>query len=117
MINEDLQSSAHNFITQRKLLSKERRSREYFVTEGIINHWNDWTSWEIDEDKVLLNWTSDVKLGYSSVPKANSAERSTYDALGNIIHNTYATKQDIGDIETALDNIIAIQNELLGVNE
>ena len=117
LINEDLQSSAHNFITQRKLLSKERRSREYFVTEGIINHWNDWTSWEIDEDKVLLNWTSDVKLGYSSVPNANSAEHSVHDALGNIIHDTYATKQDIGDIETALDNIIAIQNELLGVNE
>ena len=40
--------------------------------------------------------------------------KAYYDALGRGIHNTYATKDEVGNIETALDNIIAIQNQLIG---
>lgn len=36
------------------------------------------------------------------------------DIKGNDIVNTYATKEELGDIETALDNIIEIQNSLIG---
>lgn len=36
------------------------------------------------------------------------------DANNNPIHETYATKGELGNIETALDNIIAIQNQLIG---
>ena len=39
------------------------------------------------------------------------------DKLGNVIHEFYATKEEVGDISTALDNIIAIQNNLLGVSK
>lgn len=41
--------------------------------------------------------------------------RSTYaDSEGNLIVDTYATKEEVGNIETALDSIITIQNELIG---
>ena len=39
------------------------------------------------------------------------------DKLGNVIHEHYATKEEVGEISTALDGIIAIQNNLLGVSE
>ena len=47
----------------------------------------------------------------SSASLANVAK---YDDEGNYIPDTYATKKEVGDIETALDNIIAIQNSLIG---
>lgn len=43
--------------------------------------------------------------------------KANRDSLGNVINETYATKAEVGDIETALDGIIAIQNTLLGVSE
>ena len=39
---------------------------------------------------------------------------ATKDGLGRYIVSTYATKDELGNIETALDNIIAIQNQLIG---
>lgn len=66
---------------------------------------------------------------------ANVSEESRRDSRGNIIYETYATKSEaskietslgediseieksIGDIKTALNEIIAIQNQLMGVNE
>lgn len=51
---------------------------------------------------------------------AESSNSAVTDGIGNIITDTYATKEElntaIGDIETALDGIIAIQNELIGGN-
>lgn len=43
--------------------------------------------------------------------------KANRDNLGNIINEYYATKEEVGDISTALDNIIAIQNNLLGVSK
>ena len=43
--------------------------------------------------------------------------KANRDKLGNVINEYYATKGEIGDISTALDGIIAIQNNLLGVSE
>ena len=34
--------------------------------------------------------------------------------ISNWVHMTYATKEEMGDIDTALDSILAIQNELIG---
>ena len=42
------------------------------------------------------------------------AKRAERDANYNVITDTYATKAEVGDIETALDSIIAIQNGLIG---
>ncbi len=43
--------------------------------------------------------------------------KANRDKLGNVINEYYATKEEVGDISTALDNIIAIQNTLLGVSK
>ena len=43
-----------------------------------------------------------------------NVECATKDGLGRYIVSTYATKEEVGNIETALDNIIAIQNQLIG---
>lgn len=69
----------------------------------------------------------DIENGNTTVGKASYAEgadianSSATDALGNDIPTTYAKKSElaeaIGDVETALDGIIAIQNNLLGVSE
>lgn len=51
------------------------------------------------------------------VKNALFAQYATKDYINNIIHETYATKFEVGSIETALDGIIAIQNQLMGVTE
>jgi hypothetical protein len=53
-------------------------------------------------------------LGESTYWEILQETNALNDALGNCIHNTYATKEEVGNIETALDNIIAIQNQLIG---
>ncbi len=45
---------------------------------------------------------------------ADEADMAYADGSGNNIEQTYATKDEVGNIETALDNIIAIQNSLIG---
>ena len=47
----------------------------------------------------------------STASRTNVAK---YDDEGNYIPDTYATKGEIGNIETALDNIIALQENLIG---
>ena len=42
------------------------------------------------------------------------AEYGYRDYLGNLIPEHYATKKEVGNIETALNNIIALQNSLIG---
>lgn len=49
--------------------------------------------------------------------KALNPGMNIVDADGNEIKGLYATSEDIGNIETALDSIIAIQNNLMGVSE
>lgn len=43
--------------------------------------------------------------------------KANRDKLGNVINEFYATKEEVGDIPTALDGIIAIQNNILGVSK
>ena len=43
--------------------------------------------------------------------------KANRDKLGNVINEFYATKEEVGDIPTALDGIIAIQNKILEVSE
>ena len=57
----------------------------------------------------------DGKVGVSGQkPVVAEAAIATGDGSGNIITSTYATKAEVGNIETALDGIIAIQNTLIG---
>lgn len=46
--------------------------------------------------------------------KALNPDMNIIDAEGNEARGLYVTTDDIGDIESALDNIIAIQNSLIG---
>ena len=46
--------------------------------------------------------------------KALNPDMNIIDADGNEVKGLYATADDIGDIESALDSIIAIQNSLIG---
>lgn len=45
---------------------------------------------------------------------ADNASIAYRDMFNNPIHETYATKGEVGDINTALDSILAIQNSLIG---
>ena len=57
---------------------------------------------------------SDNSAELLSKIKALNPDMRLVDAEGNEIKAMYATKDDIGNIETALDTIIAVQNELIG---
>ena len=46
--------------------------------------------------------------------QADFSDIAAKDYKGNIIHETYSTKSEVGNIEAALDGIIAIQNQLIG---
>lgn len=67
---------------------------------------------EIDNDLAALS--SGLNSGGVIVHTAYNADRATMDDKYNLITETYATKAEVGDIETALDSIISIQNELIG---
>ena len=80
------------------------------VTVGMIciqNH----TAGDVD-------YPSDMENFYDSwviFPlRSLESKRAVEDAQSNVIHETYATKEDVGNIETALDNIIALQENLIG---
>ena len=51
---------------------------------------------------------------YEIVESANNYTNETVTSLNQYITNTYATKEELGNIDTALDSIIAIQNSLIG---
>lgn len=65
------------------------------------------------------NWdTLNLQVQYARASTYSTyADNAHSDGNGNDIGTTYATKEEVGDISTALDNIIAIDNALLGVNE
>lgn len=46
--------------------------------------------------------------------RADTAATSEADSDGNIFQNTYATKEEVGNINNAIDLIEAIQNQLIG---
>lgn len=46
--------------------------------------------------------------------KENGGGGTTDGITKEYADKTYATKEELGDIETALDSIIAMQNELIG---
>lgn len=58
--------------------------------------------------------TNQLTSGSLIVNTAQNSAKAETDWNNNVIHTTYATKAEVGDIETALDNIIAIQNTLIG---
>ena len=85
---------------------------------GIAIYWtNDNVSWEKDyyseEDNIT---TSYVEWGLPFNEGDNVVWTGhLWDKLSaSIDTSNFATKEDIGNIETALDNIIAIQNDLIG---
>lgn len=68
---------------------------------------------DVPQNISSLNDDTEIK----PINKAEEAVSAIKDNLGNPIHETYATKAEIGDVETALDGIIIIQNQLMGVSE
>ena len=77
---------------------------------SIVEHYATKESIEITIDTINNALTS----GDTIVATAHAAAKAETDWNNNVIHTTYATKAEIGDIETALDGIIAIQNTLIG---
>lgn len=53
---------------------------------------------------------TEIEMG----PRVHAADAALCDLLGRFIPDTYATKEEVGDIETALDGIIALQNSYIG---
>ena len=53
----------------------------------------------------------------SGVICADEALWAFFDSSGNTFEEHYATKEEVGNIETALDAIIALQNSYSGVSE
>ena len=69
----------------------------------------------ISSDAPYLNATNDFYECWDSAGMTSAwSFRAVADANSKPIHETYATKNELGDIETALDSIIAIQNQLIG---
>lgn len=81
---------------------------------------------ETEEGEVIEFYNSDTKESfplfvvddgtiYSTI--ADEAFYALCDDEGNFFTEHYATKEEVGNIETALDGIIALQNSYLGVSE
>lgn len=60
---------------------------------------------------------SDLNSGSFIVQTAYNADKAAMDEKGNFIHETYATKAEVGEIDTALDAILEIQNSLIEKGE
>lgn len=60
---------------------------------------------------------SDLNSGSFIVQTAYNADKAAMDQNGSFIHETYATKAEVGEIETALDAILEIQNSLIEKGE
>lgn len=97
----------------------------YLLTDSDIAHELSDAEDKIPCVAVVNKLHNDLVDGNVIVQEAHSAELATEDSEGNNIHETYATKAEVsaqmGDIETALDSIIAeqeaiisIQNQLIG---
>lgn len=54
--------------------------------------------------------TNNIPVKYTDIDSSKYITKDT-------VESTYATKEEVGNISTALDNIIAIQNNLLGVSK
>lgn len=50
-------------------------------------------------------------------PRVDNVDDADSSAVNEIADAVIELEENMGDIETALDNIIAIQNELMGVSE
>ena len=85
-----------------------------FKVSGVGNNQTDHKLFifECKQDHISSSGLNDDTSYWKETPIVVDA--SAKDGLGNFIVDTYATKKEIGDIETALDNIIAIQNMLMG---
>ena len=79
----------------------------------------EWSKWRgLSVDYASLAGTASSATTATKATNANYATKADKDGNENIITDTYATKEEftasVGNIETALDRIIAIQNELIG---
>ena len=81
-----------------------------------VGEWGKWSGLSVDY--ATLAGTATRATNATNATNANYAGRAERDYSGNKITDTYATKEEftasVGNIETALDRIIAIQNELIG---
>lgn len=88
------------------------------ITTSIYNHIKNGGSAYLLEDGVYLPLAVASSSNYAyAYYVSTDGFIDLYEIFGNEITRNrieYATKQQIGDIETALDSIIAIQNELIG---
>lgn len=67
--------------------------------------------YECKQDHTSTDWNQDNSYWNR---KEITVSGATKDGLGRYIVSTYATKEEVGNIETALDNIISLQNSLIG---
>lgn len=93
--SEQYRSIAQILILPGKGIYDRYKSKDYISGEWIENEWSKWQPFR----------------AYESI-------RAIFDDTGVRFSSKYATKEElgasVGNIETALDSIIAIQNELIG---
>ena len=66
-----------------------------------------------EELRNVDNKVGEIISGATLVHTAQNADRALFDWNGNDIHLHYATKTEVGEIETALDEIITLQEALI----
>lgn len=117
-----------NIITDTYATKKEMESNNEFIDEEFarkhsvpskLSDLDDDTTDKPIEKAIYAESAYDAMTSSASIYSETSefALSAKKDEKGNIIHETYATKEEVGNVEIALDTIIAIQKELMGVSE
>lgn len=104
-------TSAQELETQKvdftEYATKEELDNVGIALDGVING-------GVEVKKANYSTSAGKASQATYANEASNAYQATADGNGNDITITYATKSEVGDIETALDGIIAIQNTLIG---
>lgn len=110
ILSEDINSIANAVVD----LQEDFKEFE----ENDVNLSDYYTKSEVDEK---LGQVKDVDQTYNPESENAQSGKAVYEAVTNkeqyifsVIRENYATKEEVGNIEIVLDNIIATQNTLIG---
>lgn len=96
----------------------EEFARKHSVPTKLSDLDDDTTDKPIEKAIYAESAYDSMTSGYAIYSESSeSALSANKDQKGNIIHETYSTKEEVGNIDSALEAIIAIQNQLMGVSE
>jgi hypothetical protein len=100
-------------------LSEYVKKTDYASTSkhGVVKPLDSWGTAVNSNGEIYIIQATNSQINAKKTPYNPITPANLDYAVKSVGNNIYATKSDIGNIEAALDAIIAIQNSFLGVSE